>query len=136
MRWRKRLFLRSWSIAVRSSISRSHSSTRARSRSHAIPADVLKKHCVFEPLDPRFRAAARLLVSLWREDRALPIGSYVNEHGKRRKRGSRISEAAGRAGGNFLTPQIAHTGRRETAYRGRVGRAKVPEELPCDLPMV
>jgi hypothetical protein len=82
-----------------------------------IPANVLKKHHVHEPLDPRFRSCARLLQSLWREDRALPIGSYVNEDGKRRKLGSRISEAAGRTGGNFLTPEIAHTARRETAYR-------------------
>jgi hypothetical protein len=58
-----------------------------------------------------------MLQSIWREDRGLPIGSYVNEAGKRRKLGSRISEAAGKAGGNFLTPEIAHTARRETAYR-------------------
>jgi hypothetical protein len=82
-----------------------------------IPANVLKKRRVHEPLDPRFRAAARLLQSIWREDRGLPIGSYVNEAGKRRKLGSRISEAAGKAGGNFLTPEIAHTARREAAYR-------------------
>ena len=82
-----------------------------------IPANVLKKNRVHEPLDTRFRSAARLLQALWREDRALPIGSYVNEDGKRRKLGSRISEAAGRTGGNFLAPEIAHTARRETAYR-------------------
>ena len=70
-----------------------------------VPANVLKKHHVHEPLDPRFRSRARLLQSLWREDRALPIGSYVNEDGKRRKLGSRTSEAAGRTGGNFLTPR-------------------------------
>ena len=63
-----------------------------------IPADVLKKHRVHEPLDTRFRSAARLLQALWREDRDLPIGSYVNEGGKRRKLGSRISEEAGKAG--------------------------------------
>ena len=55
-----------------------------------ISANILKKHCVHEPLDPRFRSAARLLQALWREDRDLPIGSYVNEDGKRRKLGSRI----------------------------------------------
>ena len=61
-----------------------------------IPAAVLKKHHVHEPLDTRFRAAARLLVSLWREDQDLPIGSHLGEDGKRRKLGSRISESAGR----------------------------------------
>ena len=44
-----------------------------------IPADVLRKRRVHEPLDTRFRSAARLLQALWREDRDLPIGSYVNE---------------------------------------------------------
>ncbi|MGB8900351.1 MAG: hypothetical protein WCC90_14425 [Methylocella sp.] len=82
-----------------------------------IPADVLKKLRVHEPVDTQFRSAARLLQALWREDQDLPIGSYVNEDGKRRKLGSRISEAAGRAGGNFLTPEIAHTARRQAAYR-------------------
>jgi PD-(D/E)XK nuclease superfamily protein len=56
------------------------------------PANILKKRLVHEPLDPPFRSAARLLQALWREDRDLPIGSYVNEDGKRRKLGSRISD--------------------------------------------
>jgi PD-(D/E)XK nuclease superfamily len=64
-----------------------------------IPAKVLKQHRVHEPLDTRFRSAARLLQALWREDRDLPIGSYVSNDGKRRKLGSRISEAAGQGGG-------------------------------------
>jgi hypothetical protein len=82
-----------------------------------IPANVLKKHHVHEPLDPRFRAAARLLQALWREERGLPIGSHLGEDGRRRKLGSRISQAAGKTRGNFLTPEIAHTARREAAYR-------------------
>ena len=63
-----------------------------------IPANVLKKHCVHEPLEPRFRSAARLLQALWREERGLPIGSHVNEDGKRRKLGSRISQRQARPG--------------------------------------
>jgi hypothetical protein len=51
------------------------------------------------------------LQALWREDRALSID------GKRRKLSSRISEAAGKGGGNFLTPEIAHIAPHETAYR-------------------
>jgi hypothetical protein len=82
-----------------------------------IPADVLKKFHVHEPLDGRFRAAARLLQALWREDHNLPIGTYVNEDGKRSKLGSRVTEAAGNAGGNYLTPEIAQITRREIAYR-------------------
>jgi PD-(D/E)XK nuclease superfamily protein len=97
-----------------------------------IPANVLKKHCVHEPLDTRFRSAARLLQALWREDQDLPIGSYVNEDGKHRKLGSRISEAAGRAGGNFLTPEIAHTARREAAYR-EIGALIYADRLATNL---
>jgi hypothetical protein len=97
-----------------------------------IPANILKKHHVHEPLDTRFRSAARLLQALWREDRDLPIGSYVNEGGKRRKLGSRITEAAGRGGGNFLTPEIAHIARRETAYR-EIGALIDAERLATNL---
>jgi hypothetical protein len=97
---------------------------------HHLP--VLKKHHVHEPLDPRFRSAARLLQALWREDRNLPIGSYVSEDGKRRKLGSRISQAAGKGGGNFLTPEIAHTARRETAYR-EIGALIDAERLATNL---
>ncbi len=82
-----------------------------------IPAEVLKKHKIEIPLDTRFRAAARLLQALWRVDRNLPIGDYIGEDGERRELGSRISQAAGRTGGNFLTPAIAVTARREAAYR-------------------
>jgi hypothetical protein len=72
-----------------------------------IPTDVLKKHRVHEPLDTRFRSAARLLQALWREDRDLPIGSYITENGKRRKLGSRISEAAGKGAAISSSPRSA-----------------------------
>jgi hypothetical protein len=97
-----------------------------------IPANVLKKHHVHEPLDPRFRSTARLLQALWREERGLPIGSHLGEDGKRRKLGSRISESAGRAGGNFLTPEIAYTARREAAYR-EIGALIDAERLATNL---
>jgi hypothetical protein len=35
-----------------------------------IPTTVFKKHRLHEPLDTRFRSAARLLQALWREDGA------------------------------------------------------------------
>ena len=100
-----------------------------------IPANVLKKHRVHEPLDPRFRSAARLLQGLWREERGLPIGSHLGEDGKRRKLGSRISQAAGKTGGNFLTPEIAHTARREAAYR-EIGALIDAERLATNLLVV
>lgn len=81
-----------------------------------IPHDLLRRHHIFEPLDHRFRSAARLLQAMWREDRELPIGHY-RVNGKRRKLGSRISPVAARAGANFMAPAIAALVRRELAYR-------------------
>jgi hypothetical protein len=46
--------------------------------------------------------------------------------------GSRIAEAAGKAGGNFLTPEIAHIARRETAYR-EIGALIDAERLATNL---
>lgn len=97
-----------------------------------IPAEVLKKHRVHEPLDTRFRASARLLQALWREDRDLPIGSYMSEDGKRHKLGSRITLGAGKNGGNYLTPEIAQIARREIAYR-EVGAMIDLERLETNL---
>ena len=86
------------------------------------------------PRAARYTVSVRrlLLQALWREDRDLPISSYVNEDGKRRKLGSRISRAAGKAGGNFLTPEIAHTARREAAYH-EIGALIYAERLATNL---
>lgn len=97
-----------------------------------VPADILKKHHVHEPMDTRFRSAARLLQALWREDRELPIGSYVGDDGKRHKLGSRITDVAGKTGANFLTPEIAHVARREIAYR-EVGAMVDQDRLATNL---
>jgi hypothetical protein len=43
-----------------------------------IPANVLKKHRVHEPLDPRFRSAARLLQALRREAAYREIGALID----------------------------------------------------------
>jgi hypothetical protein len=82
-----------------------------------IPEPILRQHHVNEAHDTRFRACARLLQALWREDRDLPIGYHVTPDGKRRKLGSRISNMAGRAGANFLTPAVAALAQREMIYR-------------------
>lgn len=81
-----------------------------------LPEELLRKHHIFEPQDHRFRSAARLMQSMWRQDRELPIGHYRVD-GKRKKLGSRISPAAARAGANFMLPAIAWLVRRELAYR-------------------
>lgn len=82
-----------------------------------VPEDILNRHKAFVPTDNRFRAAARFLQALWREDRELPIGSYVDGEGRRVRLGSRITEASGKQGENFLSPEIAALVRRECVYR-------------------
>ena len=104
-----------------------------------IPEAVMRKHHVHQSFDTRFRAAARLLQSLWRSDRQLPAGTYIRANGKPQKLGSRISLAAGRAGENFLTPDIAALVNREVCYR-EIG-AMIDEErlftnLLSSMPLV
>ena len=82
-----------------------------------IPEAILKAHKVNEPSDTRFRAAARLLQTLWRQDAGLPIGSHRSPDGKRRKLGSRINTTSAKAGANFLNADIANLARREVIYR-------------------
>lgn len=82
-----------------------------------VPEDILQRHKVLVPTDNRFRAAARFVQALWREDRELPIGSYVDGEGRRVRLGSRITEVAGKQGENFLSPEITALVRRECVYR-------------------
>ncbi len=82
-----------------------------------IPNSILRRHHVHEPLDHRFRAAARLLQSLWRIKQGLPMGQYALRSGTKRRLGSRIAEREAAAGANFLSPDIALLARREVAYR-------------------
>lgn len=82
-----------------------------------IPPPILKAHKVHEPYDSRFKAAARLLQALWREERGVPIGVHRSAKGKRRKLGSRIDGDSAKQGHNFLTPEIAKLAYRESVYR-------------------
>ncbi len=82
-----------------------------------VPEEILVRHKAFVPTDNRFRAAARLLQALWREDRELPIGAYIDADGRRVRLGSRVTEAAGKQGVNLLSPEIAALVRRECVYR-------------------
>ena len=91
-----------------------------REPNHRLPllpdAILRRRHCL-EETDSRFRAGARLMQALWREERGLPIGYHTDPNGRRRKLGSRVSVAAARSGANFLTPEVAHLVRRECVYR-------------------
>lgn len=82
-----------------------------------IPSYLLEKHYVAEGYDSRFASCARLLQSLWREKRGLPIGRHQPEAGPARAMGSRIEPAVALRGYNFITPGIARLARREMAYR-------------------
>lgn len=82
-----------------------------------IPEALRRRRHVFVPADTRFKAAARFLQALWREDRGLPIGTHTNPAGKRRQLGSRISLAAGEQDSNFMTPEILPVVSRALAYR-------------------
>jgi hypothetical protein len=82
-----------------------------------VPEATLRAHNVNEPYDTRFRACARLLQALVREQVRLPIGTYTNARGRKRKLGSRLAPLPAAAGANFLTPDIARLAYRELAYR-------------------
>jgi hypothetical protein len=82
-----------------------------------VPADVLDRFHVNEPYDTRFASGARLLQSIWRERRGLPVGKIKPEKGRRRPLGSRLTPEIAQTGINFLTPEIAKLVRREAAYR-------------------
>ncbi|MGW5960594.1 PGN_0703 family putative restriction endonuclease [Methylorubrum thiocyanatum] len=84
-----------------------------------IPQAARRRHHVFVPADHRFKAAARFMQALWREDRGLAIGTHVDRREPHRPRrlGSRISAAAGALGSNFLHPDIVPVVTRALAYR-------------------
>lgn len=82
-----------------------------------VPAGILKTYKVNEPNDSRFKAAARFLQSLWREEKGLPIGTHRSPKGKRRKMGSRLDAESAKQGGNFLSADIAKLAFRESVYR-------------------
>lgn len=82
-----------------------------------IPHDVLRRHHVHEQYDTRFRAAARLLQSLWRDNQALEAGIHRTRRGGHRRLGSRLTLADAAAGRAFLHPKIAAVARHELAYR-------------------
>lgn len=97
-----------------------------------VPEATLKKHHVFIPSDGRFKAAARLLQALYREDRELAPGSFIDGDGKRKRLGSSISRQAGQDGGNFLAPAIAQVVHRELVYR-EIGAMIDTDRLRCNL---
>jgi len=73
--------------------------------------------CPLAPTDTRFRAIARLRQSLWRETQGYPCGRYVDQHGRTRRLGSRVSNRLGRTGVNLIDPGLLPLVQRQIAYR-------------------
>src|SRR6202045_1706526 len=74
-------------------------------------------------------------ITLTKEEHAELEGlarSTKTEHRLRRRARLLLFLAAGQGGGNFLTPEIAHTARRETAYR-EIGAMIDAERLATNL---
>jgi hypothetical protein len=97
-----------------------------------VPTNILKAHKVNEANDSRFKAVARLLQALWREEKGLPIGVYRNSKGRRRKLGSRLDDKSARQGYNFLSSDIAKLVFRESVYR-EIGAMMEQERLWSNL---
>ncbi len=87
------------------------------SRIPLLPEKLRQSRHVLVQTDHRFKAAARLLQALWRQDRDLPIGRYTDHAGKVRRLGSLITAAAGERGANFLDPEDLPVINRALIYR-------------------
>lgn len=81
-----------------------------------IPCELLDQHVANETGDTRFRAAARLLQSLWRADHKLPIGPVIADDGSVRDLGSRLTREDAKRGANFLSSGLAQLARYESVY--------------------
>ena len=86
-----------------------------------VPDFILREHHCALATDTRFRAAARLLSALWREERGLPIGHHTDPVSgrpiKREKLGSRITEKPAASGATFVEPAIAAYARQALLFR-------------------
>ncbi|MET1755531.1 hypothetical protein ABVV53_08670 [Novosphingobium sp. RD2P27] len=103
-----------------------------------IPDVVLKKHQVREKADTRFRACARLLQAIWREEQELPIGSFKPPRAAKRRIGSLLGTKAAEEGRNFLLPQVAQLARREVLYQEHgalIDRGRLFGNLLSSMPL-
>ena len=85
-----------------------------------LSSELLRQHHCYIATDTRFRAAARFLQSLWRDDAQIPIGMEILPAGDkptRIKLGSRLHFKAARSGLNFVAPEVYQLVRRELILR-------------------
>lgn len=82
-----------------------------------LPERTLRQHDAYEPSDSRFRAAARLQQSLWREAHGWKAGYQTGPDGKRRRLGNCLATRPAELGANFLSDDIAKLARLELSFR-------------------
>ena len=82
-----------------------------------LPASLLRRHHCGEPNDTRFRAAARLRQSLWREAHGYACGRYGHSDGRICRLGSLVSARTGSRGVNLIDTILIPLVQHELAYR-------------------
>ena len=97
-----------------------------------LPASLLRRHHCGEPNDTRFRSAARLRQSLWREEHGYACGRYLHPDGRTCRLGSMVSARVGQRGVNLIDASLIPLVQYEIAYR-EVGAVIHTERLWCNL---
>ncbi|MBC9032690.1 hypothetical protein IAG41_09825 [Sphingomonas sp. JC676] len=82
-----------------------------------VPNSILRQHHAYEPSDTRFRACARLLQSIWRQQQGLEAGRHTTRRGGKRLVGSLLTTADAEVGCNFLSQDLFRLARLSVAYR-------------------
>ena len=82
-----------------------------------LPTALLRRYHCAQPNDTRFRSAARLRQSLWREEHDFACGRYLHPDGRTCRLGSMVSARVGRRGINLIDPSQISLVQYEIAYR-------------------
>ena len=82
-----------------------------------LPPSLLRRYHCGEPNDTRFRSAARLRQSLWREQHGYACGRYIHPDGRTCRLGSMVSARVGQRGVNLIDPSLIPLVQWEIAYR-------------------
>jgi hypothetical protein len=78
---------------------------------------LLRRYNCGQPNDTRFRSAARLRQSLWREEHGYACGRYVHPDGRTCRLGSMVSARVGQRGINLIDTSLIPLVQWEIAYR-------------------
>ena len=97
----------------------------------AVPTAVLERFQVLVPGENGWQQRARLLQSQWREGQSLAPGPWPKDPARRL--GSRLTDAVGAAGGNFLTPRAWADAQEALEASSRSGALVSRNRLLCNL---